>query len=592
MLEQRSHFLMKFFLSFFFLFFVVVLFAGEGRAQRFDAKWFAPLANPYGLLNVDASRPLSQMEIYAQLSTNYAKNLLILVNRNEELLGRPIAYRITSELSAGIGLFDRFSLAFSLPIFLSQAQIDYPQLRASQTHSGVGDLRLLAKGMLLKNKQFHGIGAAIALEVGIPLATDSTFMNGASASFMPRLIIDYKHSKGWLITFNLAYKWQKETTFSSLVIGDELHLALGTEIPFSYKGLSIAAEWNLNFNMAPSSQSGEMSIILPSEFILAFRWRHPSGFIASLGTGLGSMAQYGAPDVRFFLSFGFTTKGFEKYPPPKTTIVEKVVFIPKVVYVEKDVQKVKKSQSSSARSVANVSSSRSASLSSPSASLSLSKKSSPKISVALLEKAARQDPDRDGDGIANDQDRCPDKSEDFDGFQDQDGCPDEDNDKDGIPDKLDKCPLQKETINGIKDDDGCPDKGKGKILLTKGKIKINDKIYFNSGSDQLKKRSYAILRQIAAFIKANWQLRLVRIEGHTDDRGNPEMNVDLSERRAQRVRAFLMKLGIAGTRLIAKGYGSTRPISTNKTARGRAKNRRVEFTVLKVYIPKVRKGSQ
>jgi hypothetical protein len=66
--------------------------------------------------------------------------------------------------------------------------------------------------------------------------------------------------------------------------------------------------------------------------------------------------------------------------------------------------------------------------------------------------------DRDGDGIADSRDRCPDDPEDRDGFQDEDGCPDPDNDRDGIPDVRDKCPNEPETYNGFQDDDGCPDR--------------------------------------------------------------------------------------------------------------------------------------
>lgn len=65
--------------------------------------------------------------------------------------------------------------------------------------------------------------------------------------------------------------------------------------------------------------------------------------------------------------------------------------------------------------------------------------------------------DRDGDGIKDDVDKCPDDPEDRDGFEDDDGCPDPDNDKDGIPDVDDKCPNDPEDINGFEDEDGCPD---------------------------------------------------------------------------------------------------------------------------------------
>jgi len=64
--------------------------------------------------------------------------------------------------------------------------------------------------------------------------------------------------------------------------------------------------------------------------------------------------------------------------------------------------------------------------------------------------------DRDGDGAADATDLCPDEPEDFDGFQDEDGCPDPDNDQDGIRDVEDKCPNEPEVMNGQTDDDGCP----------------------------------------------------------------------------------------------------------------------------------------
>ncbi len=69
------------------------------------------------------------------------------------------------------------------------------------------------------------------------------------------------------------------------------------------------------------------------------------------------------------------------------------------------------------------------------------------------------DPDNDADGIVDAADRCPNDPEDKDGFQDDDGCPDPDNDSDRIRDAVDKCPNEPETYNGYEDDDGCPDRG-------------------------------------------------------------------------------------------------------------------------------------
>ncbi|MCA9668655.1 MAG: OmpA family protein [Myxococcales bacterium] len=195
--------------------------------------------------------------------------------------------------------------------------------------------------------------------------------------------------------------------------------------------------------------------------------------------------------------------------------------------------------------------------------------------------ASRGDLDPDVDGVPNPQDKCPYEPEDHDGFQDKDGCPDPDNDHDGIPDAVDKCPLQPETVNGIKDDDGCPDEGVGKAKLVKGEVSISEKVYFASGRDTISPRSMSLLSQVARVLKANWQVRKLRIEGHTDSQGDKELNVDLSQRRAEQVKRVLVKNGIAAHRLVAVGFGPTKPVKSNKSAAGRAANRRVRFVVIK-----------
>ncbi len=72
----------------------------------------------------------------------------------------------------------------------------------------------------------------------------------------------------------------------------------------------------------------------------------------------------------------------------------------------------------------------------------------------------------------------------------------------------------------------------------------------------------------------------MRIEGHTDSQGDDAFNLDLSQRRANSVRRYLVEQGITAERLEAVGYGETKPVDTNKTAAGRENNRRVEFTIL------------
>jgi outer membrane protein OmpA-like peptidoglycan-associated protein len=190
------------------------------------------------------------------------------------------------------------------------------------------------------------------------------------------------------------------------------------------------------------------------------------------------------------------------------------------------------------------------------------------------------DNDIDGDGIPNHLDKCPEDPEDFDGFEDDDGCPDPDNDGDGIPDTRDDCPNEPETFNGFLDEDGCPDDPNEKVVISKNKIIITEPVYFATGKDTILPQSYTILDEVTRVLIENPRIKLVRIEGHTDSVGNDDLNLKLSQRRAASVRTYLIKQGIDRDRLEAVGYGESRPIAENETAEGRAKNRRVEFIIV------------
>ncbi len=209
------------------------------------------------------------------------------------------------------------------------------------------------------------------------------------------------------------------------------------------------------------------------------------------------------------------------------------------------------------------------------------------------------DPDNDKDNICDPwvvkehkedefdctgEDQCPNKAETYNNVDDEDGCPETDTDGDGLLDAMDKCPTEPETFNGYQDEDGCPDQIPAKkyahIIVTENRIELKQKIFFRTGKAKIMRKSYGILDEVAQALKDNPNIR-VRIEGHTDSRGSRRFNLKLSQRRAEAVRDYLIRKGIDPDRLEAKGYGPDRPIASNKTKRGRAKNRRVEFHILK-----------
>lgn len=188
-----------------------------------------------------------------------------------------------------------------------------------------------------------------------------------------------------------------------------------------------------------------------------------------------------------------------------------------------------------------------------------------------------EDPnDWDSDGIANDLDKCPKEPETINGIEDQDGCPDlipGDKDQDGIRDDVDKCPEVKEVINGYKDDDGCPDH---ELDEFSGHV---EGIHFNVGKSTILVDSYDKLNRGAELLLKYARLRFV-IEGHTDSTGQKNMNMALSESRAESVRQYLIEKGVSGSRMTIEHFGPDRPIANNATTDGRALNRRIEFRLL------------
>jgi outer membrane protein OmpA-like peptidoglycan-associated protein len=113
-----------------------------------------------------------------------------------------------------------------------------------------------------------------------------------------------------------------------------------------------------------------------------------------------------------------------------------------------------------------------------------------------------------------------------------------------------------------------------------GRINILSPVFFDTDRDTIKPQSFPILSRVADVLRASGFIRRIRVEGHTDDRGEHDHNVDLSNRRAISVMRWLTEHGIDGTRMEAQGFGPDRPITSNQTVVGRARNRRVEFVIL------------
>ena len=442
----------------------------------------------------------------------------------------------------------RVEVAAALPFILYQSAEMDAALGLEGAESGGVGDLRVGARSYLVGGAGEGAGLGASLMVTMPTAVNAEFGGQAGPTATPLLIADWR-SESFVAAANLGGRIRQREELGM----DEGALEVGSALIYGGgAGLRAVAApipiWLIG-ELAGEVGGGDASQ-LPLELRGGLRGDIGGGLSANAGYGRGLVHGYGAPDHRLFAALSFRPAD----PEPTRLVTGSAI--------------------AAARPPGN--------------------------------------PDRDGDGIRNDSDRCPDDGEDFDGyddkdgcpetdndadgiadagdgcpnhaedvdrFQDQDGCPDPDNDMDGIADATDRCPAQAEIINGNQDDDGCPDEGKKLVLIGQSKLEIQDKVYFALDKADILPRSDNLLGQIAKTLERHPWIKKVRIEGHTDDVGKDAYNLDLSNRRARSVLDALVARGVAADRLESVGYGEQNPIDSNATLEGRAHNRRVEFVI-------------
>ena len=218
--------------------------------------------------------------------------------------------------------------------------------------------------------------------------------------------------------------------------------------------------------------------------------------------------------------------------------------------------------------------------------------------------------DRDKDGIVDNSDACPDRAGVPKEDPERNGCPIADRDKDGIVDASDACPDEpglthenpqkngcptpedRDSDNIPDTQDACPDAagapnndakkhGCPVARVDQGQIRIREQVQFASGSGRLLATSDPVLDAVRKILSAHPEITKIEVQGHTDSKGSDHYNLRLSNRRAAAVVRWLTQAGISAARLSSRGLGEERPIDTNETAEGRANNRRVEFHIVR-----------
>ncbi len=578
---------------------LLLLPAGARAQETLPLQQFAPA--PGGTQNyfhVHGGQVLDHLEPSAGLFMNYAYRPLTMSRVSDDGDSVDLVrHHLQADLLGALGLFESFQVGFALPVALYQSGDEGERLPAgAPSAQSLGDLRLIPKWLVLGRDS--DLALALMGVLTLPTGDAQSLGGDDSVSFEPKASLELRLAERLRAAANLGYVLRKQQGLGNLTVGNELTYGLGGAYDLVPEEWTLMAE--LYGRAAADPDSTLEAETAPLELNLGVRWSFAPAHSLSLGGGPGLTRGYGSPAARVFLGYLYS-------PPPQRDrdgdgLEDRVDGCPEQpedpdefqdgdgcpdpdndqdgVADEFDACPLDAEDKDDFEDIDGCPD--------PDNDQDRVLDADDRCpneaeDVDEFEDAdGCPDPDNDGDEILDTDDRCPREAEDVDGFEDVDGCPDPDNDRDGILDGMDRCPNEAEVINGFEDEDGCPDRGKPKVQVTSTKVEILEMVFFDTNRATIQKRSFGLLDQVALVLRAHSEITRLRIEGHTDSNGDDAYNLQLSQARADAVRAYLREKGIDADRMEAVGYGETRPVADNRSGAGRAKNRRVEFTILEV----------
>ncbi|MDQ3035484.1 MAG: OmpA family protein [Myxococcota bacterium] len=518
--------------------------SAQSPPRGIDVQLFTPPAAVGSTFLID--RPAVPRHLHAVfgLSASYAADPFVRVGPDGTQ--SVVAHLFQGEVLAALGLFEFIELGLALPIAVGDVAEDAlaPTLRTSVV-AGLSDLRLSMKMPIVRG-DFSLSGRLV---VGLPTGDQGNFLGMGYWTTTPELVAAWDLGVVRLAG-ELGYRLRQRRAIRDFEQDDELQIALGGEVPIIPE-ISIVADTQIRIGTGGRTLRANE---VPMDANAGLRFALGEGMTLEAGAGFGILAGYGAPLARGFVTFRYATErepciggpedfdGFEDgdfcadLDNDRDGVEDAVDRCPNDAEDEDD----------------------------------------------FADDDGCPDLDNDADGVLDPDDACPVQSEDLDSFQDEDGCPEPDNDEDGIPDGSDQCPMEPEDLDHFQDEDGCPEPGPNAIAVTvtDTRILISERIYFEFDTDTIRPVSMPLLDQVAAVMQQLSPDLRVRIEGHTDEHGNPQYNLDLSFRRARAVLEYLAGRGVPRERLEFRGYGSQHGVAPNDSPEGRALNRRVEFTII------------
>lgn len=550
-------------------------------AEGVDVEIFRPASDGLGYFSVPSADTLGNLQMQAGFWLNYANDPVLLTDAQGNRLSVGgatdgddgdglIDDQMMGHLLVGMGITRWSSLTVDVPVTLFADGVQPGSLSsvstASVSASGLGDVRVVPKFTALHSEDGM-VGLALVVPVGIPTGDPASLTGENGVSAAPQLVVELSDDE----VRRQAYSWRLAGTVGYRVrpTGRVQDVSLGNAFTWGVAAGYAPAEILELMAELHGEVAGSRSAQAPAELIAGLKLLPTPWTAIHMGGGTAILGGVGAPDYRVVAGLslmpGFDANDRDADGDGLADGVDRCVDEPEDFDDFQDADGCPDTDND----VDGI----------PDANDECP--SDPEDDDGWLDNDGCPDKDNDKDEIPDVEDRCPNDAETWNGVMDEDGCPDDsvgDKDGDGITDDVDRCPYDAEDFDGDKDADGCPDEGR--VVVEKSNIKITEAIYFDTGKDTIQQRSFGLLDEIAAVISANSQLRLIRVEGHTDNVGGEMNNLRLSQARAESVRRYLIDQGIDGGRLEARGFGEMYPIQSNDTDAGRAANRRVEFIIV------------
>ena len=514
----------------------------------------------------------------ARLDLDYALNPLVVERQSGDATseeGSLVEHQLAAHLNLSLGLLDRLVIYAGLPVNLLQEGTPFYGLPGGDG-AGLGDVFVGLRGRIYGEPgDIFAIGAQLTATFPTAGAANSaqSYSGERGVTLHPTLLLELRPVSALRITGNLGGRIRTDSpaqVTQNLTVAHEITWGLGATVDAVEDLLSVYLEvWG------SASFESDAREATPFEGLVGLRVQPVQGLELGLGGGTGLSRGYGTPDFRGVFTIGYAQRPIrapgEAAPPPSQ---------------DRDQDGLLDSDD---RCPAE-----------------------PEDRDGFEDEDGCPDPDNDADGVLDANDGCPMEPEDIDDFEDADGCPDPDNDGDGVLDPRDSCPNEPEDVDQFEDEDGCPEEDNDldtvldpedecpnepgdpeangcpravRVDRGTGQIRILQRVEFATNRDVILPASMPVLQEVRGVLSVNRAILVVRVEGHTDDRGRDAANMELSARRARSVARWLVENGIDASRLRAFGCGEVHPIEPNRSRIGRQANRRVEFHILEPVPP-------